>query len=251
MQKTVLGLLGIGMLVTACATAHPIPPGDQRARESYSLGYEFGDNLRRQELNVDRDVLFNAVQEALEGKKPAFDPAEMRDAIREVKQRIMVMQDRRFRKRAATNLAEGKAFLEKNAAQQGVTTLPSGLQYRVLKEGSGPKPRLTDAVRVHFRGALIDGTGIDNSSRGDEFSTVYLSSVISAWKEALQLMRVGAQWRLFVPAGLAYGEHQFGRIPPNSVLIFDLELSSIVDAPASFGMKMGDTQPSTEKPLLQ
>jgi len=124
----------------------------------------------------------------------------------------------------AKNLEQGRAFLEANKTKEGVKTLPSGLQYMVLAEGSGPRPKATDMVKVHYRGILISGAEFDSSYSHGEPIIIHTDEMMRGWTEALQLMKVGSKWKIFIPAELAYAERQFGRIPPNSALIFEIEL---------------------------
>ncbi len=204
---------------------------DERAKDSYSLGYEFGQNLKRQRLDLDPEVLLAAITDALSGKSPRLDPADMRGSLLQMRHKIMINQDKHVREVAAKNLSESTAFLEQNRSKEGVTTLPSGLQYRIVREGSGPRPGADDAVTVHFRGTLSDGREFDSSRTRDEAPTININGVIKGWTEALQLMPAGSVWQLFIPPELGYGSRQFGRIPPNSALVFELELLSVAAKP--------------------
>jgi FKBP-type peptidyl-prolyl cis-trans isomerase FklB len=215
---------------------------DQVARESYSLGFEFAEQLKRQGVEVQADVLAQAIHDAFDQREPLMSRDEMRVTLLQARQKAMVLADRRVRERAAKNLEDGRAFLEKNKAEEGVVALPSGLQYQIVREGTGPTPKATDAVRIQYRGVLIDGTEFDASDKRPGPAVLHVNGVIKGWTEALQLMRVGSKWRLFVPPELAYGERSFGRIPANSTLVFDLELLSIEKAAGP-----GPAAPSPEK----
>jgi len=221
-------ILSIILLAPICQAVENPPPMDQKAMESYSLGYEFGSNMKREAMDVDIKALLDAIQDAVTGKAPRLTPEEMHSIKRQLRQKLMVQQIRRKEDLSARNLEEGMAFLAANQLKEGVKVLSSGLQYKVLKEGSGQSPAATDKVMVRYRGTLVDGTEFDNSDSRGEAATLLVSGVIRGWTEALQLMKVGAKWQLFVPPELAYGGRQFGRIPPNSALIFELELLSIV-----------------------
>ena len=227
MRRTFVIALGVSLLLPVCGAAGQAPLKEQKAKDSYSLGYDFGSNLRRQEVEVDADILLSAVREGLEGKNPVLGPEEMRDTLLHLRRKVMVLQDRRYRERAAKNSEEGRAFLAANKTKEGVKTLPSGLQYKVLKDGAGPSPKPTDTVTVNYRGTLVDGTEFDSSYGRGQPATVRVNGVLRGWTAALPLMKVGSKWQIFVPAALAYGERQFGRIPPNSTLIFEVELLSI------------------------
>ena len=241
MRQVLTIILSISLLVPFCWAEEQAPLKDQKAKDSYSLGYEFGSNLKRQGVEVDADVLFSAVRDAMDDKKPVLSTEEIRDTLKQLRQKVIVLQDRRFRELAAKNLEEGKAFLAANKTKEGVVTLPSGLQYKMLKEGNGPSPKATDAVTVHYRGTLIDGTEFDSSYRRCEPAAIHVNGVIRGWTEALQLMKVGSKWQIFVPSELAYGEDKFGRIPPNSILIFEIELLSVGD---SASPKASEPEPS-------
>jgi FKBP-type peptidyl-prolyl cis-trans isomerase FklB len=227
MRQISLILFAIFLLVSFCRAEEKIPLQDQKARDSYSLGYDFGGNLKRQGVEIDMDVLLLAVREGLEGKTPAMSTEEIRDTILQLRKKLIILQDKRYRELASKNLAEGNAFLEANKTKEGVQTLPSGLQYKVLREGEGPIPKATDTVTINYRGILIDGTEFDSSYARGKPITTHVYGVIDGWTEALQLMKVGSKWQLFVPPDLAYGDHQYNRIPPNSTLIFELELINI------------------------
>jgi len=241
-------ILGMSMLLQVCRAGEQVSLKDQKTKDSYSIGYEFGSNLMRQAVEVDVDVLLSAAREALEGKKPILSPEEIRDTLEQLRRKAIVLHDQRFRERAVKNLKEGRAFLDANKAKEGIQTLPSGLQYKVFKDGNGSSPKVTDTVKVNYRGTLINGTEFDSSYSRGEPETVHVNGVIPGWMEALQLMKAGSKWQIFVPSELAYGERQFSRIPPNSTLIFEIELLSIGDGS---GPKIIEPQPATEEPAIK
>jgi FKBP-type peptidyl-prolyl cis-trans isomerase FklB len=220
-------------VLSACLCRAEDTPGlkGEKEKESYSLGYEFGSTLKRRPLDLDLAVIVEGIRDALEGKGPKLTAEEMKEIIAGMKRKVWTKQQKLYQEMLARNLKEGEAFLAENAKKEGVKTLSSGLQYRVLREGTGPSPKATDRVTVHYRGTLVDGTEFDDSYRRNEPSTVRIFGVIQGWTEALQLMKTGAKWQIFVPAKLGYGERRHGRIPPNSVLIFELELLSIHEGP--------------------
>ena len=153
---------------------------------------------------------------------------EISSTIMSLRQRIMAEQQKAFEEQGAKNLSEGKAFLAENQKKERVKTLPSGMQYKVLSEGSGKTPKATDTVTVHYRGTLIDGKEFDSSYKMDKPAIFQVNGAIPGWTEALQLMKEGTKWQLFIPPELAYGERGTGsRIPPNSTLIFEVELISV------------------------
>ncbi|HEX9079088.1 MAG TPA: FKBP-type peptidyl-prolyl cis-trans isomerase [Desulfuromonadaceae bacterium] len=226
-------LTGLLVMVAVCGAEDRTPLTDRKARDSYSLGYEFGANLKAQEVNLDEGVLIAAIREALAGKEPAMSMDDMRETLKELRKEVLIRHNLRRNERAAKNKKEGEAFLAANKAREGVVTLTSGLQYKVLAEGNAVPPRASDRVRVHYRGTLLNGTEFDSSHAGGGPATVRVNEMIPAWSEALQLMKPGAKWQLFVPAGLAYGERQYGKIPPNSTLVYELELVAIEKDEAS------------------
>lgn len=190
---------------------------------SYGLGMGIGQNLLSMgvnEMNVEDFV--KGVKDVLTGNKTEMTHAEAQKVVNE-----------HFRKLAeaayAVNKEAGEKFLAENAKKEGVVTLPSGLQYQVLVEGSGKKPSATDRVQCHYEGTLIDGTVFDSSIKRGEPAVFGVNQVIRGWVEALQLMQEGAKWRLYIPYDMAYGEHGAGEmIPPYSALVFDVELIKVL-----------------------
>lgn len=200
---------------------------DEKDRESYSVGFQIGSNFKRQGIDVKPETFVNGIQDALAGKGPAIPGEEMTKTLSAMQQRIGAAQQQQQKEAGEKNLAAGKAFLDENGKKAGVVTLPSGLQYRVTKEGAGPKPKATDSVTVHYRGTLIDGTEFDSSYKRGEPAKFRVDQVIKGWTEGLQLMQPGAKWQLFIPPALAYGERGAGPIGPNSTLTFEVELIGI------------------------
>lgn len=231
MRSILVMIFSAVLLFPICSPAEQTPFLDQKSKDSYSLGYEFGFNIKRLGVELNREILLAAVRDALDGKQPVLEPEEMQKNINQLQKRVTILQDRRARELAEKNLQEGKSFLAANRKKAGITTLPSGLQYKVLKRGNGASPKSTDMVQVHYRGTLIDGTPFDNSRHGGGSADIRVNGVIRGWSEALQLMKPGSRWEIFVPPELAYGKRRFGRIPPNSTLIFELELLSIGNPP--------------------
>jgi FKBP-type peptidyl-prolyl cis-trans isomerase len=174
------------------------------------------------------DLVVKGIRDALKGEKPLMTPEEMNKILVELKRKVTAAQQEERKMAAEKNRAEGEAFLAENAKKKGVVTLPSGLQYKVLKEGDGASPNGTDNVTVHYRGTLIDGTEFDSSHKRNQPATFRVNGVIRGWTEALQMMKPGAKWLLFIPAKLAYGERGAGSsIPPGSTLIFEVELVAV------------------------
>lgn len=201
---------------------------DQKDKESYSLGYQFGENMKFQGVDLDLEVYLSGIQDGLAGRNPQMTQDEIRATIAGLRQRLQAAQQKRRQEETEKNLAEGRAFLEENAKKPGLRTLPSGLQYKVLAEGSGKTPKKGESVMVHYRGTFINGTEFDSSYSRQRPPTFKVDGVIPGWTEALKMMKEGAKWLLFIPPNLAYGEKGNPPvIPPNSVLIFEIELISI------------------------
>jgi FKBP-type peptidyl-prolyl cis-trans isomerase FklB len=201
---------------------------DEKEKESYSLGFRFGENMKFQKTELDLEVYMSGLRDALEGREPKMTGEEIRTTIANLQQKLASSQQKAQQEQAGKNLAEGNAYLEENAKKEGVKTLPSGLQYKVLSDGSGRTPQKTDTVTVHYRGTFINGTEFDSSYGRGQPQTFRVDGVIPGWTEALQLMKEGAKWQVVIPPQLAYGERGMPpRIPANSVLVFEVELISI------------------------
>ena len=201
---------------------------DPAAQASYALGLNFGANLRKAGVTVDPAILTRGLEDALSGAAPALSDEQMRQALAQVQAQVQAARQQQAAQAATTNKAQGEAFLKANQAKPGIVTLPSGLQYQVLTQGTGPKPKPADAVVCNYRGTLLDGTEFDSSASHGGPATFPVGGVIKGWTEALQLMPVGSKWRIFVPANLAYGAQGAGdAIGPNMTLVFDIELLSI------------------------
>jgi FKBP-type peptidyl-prolyl cis-trans isomerase FklB len=223
----IAAIISIGLLFGVCLAADKLELKDQRDKESYSLGYQFGESLKIQALDVNLDVYTSAIRDALAGKAPQLSQEEIRATIMDLQKRAMAAQQKAVKEQGDKNLAEGKAFLTSNAKKEGVKTLPSGLQYKILAEGSGKTPKATDEVTVNYKGSLVDGREFDNSYKRGAPTNFRVDKVIRGWTEALQLMKEGSKWELFIPPELGYGERGAGPVPPNSVLIFEVELISV------------------------
>ena len=197
-------------------------------RINYSIGYKMGSDLKGQRVELNAEQLLNGVQDALSAAAPRMTPEAMSATLFELKRRIMALQQEERLQTAQRNRKQGEAFLAENATQEGTIVLASGLQYSILENGAGKSPDKDDWVKVHYRGTLLDGKEFDSSYRREAPAAFQVDSVIDGWTEALQLMKAGDKWQLFIPPELAYGERGMGsRIPPNSLLIFELELLSI------------------------
>ncbi|MGA8309587.1 MAG: FKBP-type peptidyl-prolyl cis-trans isomerase [Terriglobales bacterium] len=204
------------------------PLTTQKDKFSYALGMDLGTNLRKQSVPVDPTILARGMKDALAGGKTALTDDQAKAVLMEVQNDMRKKQQAQMQQAGEANRKEGEAFLEANKSKDGVVALPSGLQYKILTQGTGPKPAASDSVVCNYRGTLINGTEFDSSYKRGEPATFPVSGVIKGWTEALQLMPVGSKWQLFIPSDLAYGERAPGpEIAPNSTLIFEVELLSI------------------------
>ncbi len=188
---------------------------------SYSIGLNIASNIKGQNLKVNPDLIAKAIEHVLNNKPTLMETSAANACIQSYFQNEAAKQ-------GSTNLKAGEKFLAENKTKPGVVSLPSGLQYSIVKEGNGPKPAATDKVKVHYHGTLIDGTVFDSSVERGQPIELGVSQVIQGWIEGLQLMPVGSKWKLFIPSNLAYGPQGPPSIGPNQTLIFDVELLEIV-----------------------
>ena len=211
--------------------AQEAPPlKDTKDKVSYSFGLNIGFNFRKQNVELNPDAFMAGLRDALAGRNPALTEEQVREAMAAFEKDMQSKQQQAAEK----NGAASEKFLADNKNKPGVKTTASGLQYKVVKEGSGESPKATDTVTVNYRGTLIDGTEFDSSYKRGQPATFPVSGVIKGWTEALQLMKPGAKYQLFIPANLAYGERGAGGdIGPNSALIFEVELLKVT--PSSGG----------------
>ena len=225
--------VGLALLLSTCTPPEKkIELKDEKAKASYSVGYQFGQNLKKMHADLDAGVLSKGLEDALSGKESLLSEEEMGSSLSDLRQKSMAAVQQELKEQAEKNLVEGEKFLAENKTKEGVKTTASGLQYKVLTEGEGPSPNAGDTVTVNYRGTLIDGTEFDSSYKRGEPATFPLTGVIPGWTEALQLMKKGSKWELYIPPDLAYGERGAGnRIPPNSTLIFEVELISFQKTP--------------------
>jgi len=208
--------------------AAPVVLKTQRDKESYAMGMNLGTGLHNQGLSLDPALVARGMKDAQSGAKTAMTEAEAKAALGQLRQEVQQKIQAKAHEAAAPNYKEGGAFLAANKAKEGIVTLPSGLQYKVLTQGSGPKPTLSDTVTCNYTGTLINGKEFDSSSKHGGPASFPVGRVIKGWTEALQLMPVGSKWQLFIPADLAYGDQGAGAdIPPGATLIFEIELLSI------------------------
>jgi len=230
--KLIAGI-GLATLLSACnpqATANnePVKLDTQTNKASYSIGIQMGSQMSRIKDLVNQDAIMMGFKDSISGTEPQLTMEEMQTVMQEFQKSVMQQQQAEQTAMAATNGVAGEKFLAENKTKEGVKTTASGLQYKVITAGTGAIPKATDTVVTHYSGTLIDGKVFDSSYKRNAPATFPVNGVIKGWTEALQLMKTGAKWQLFIPANLAYGERGAGEnIGPNQVLIFEIELLEI------------------------
>jgi FKBP-type peptidyl-prolyl cis-trans isomerase FklB len=227
----ILRLIAVALFVwvAGSAAAQETPTlKDQKEKISYIIGMDIGTNFKRQSIDIDPDILGRGIKDGLSGAKPLLSEQEAKEVLAAFETVMKGKQEEARKAIGEKNKKEGEVFLAANKAKEGVKTAPSGLQYKVIKPGTGKKPQATDTVTVNYRGTLVDGTEFDSSYRRGKPATFPVSGVIPGWTEALQLMEEGAKWQIVIPSKLAYGEQGAGQaIGPNATLLFEVELISI------------------------
>ncbi len=219
------------LLSAGLASAESEEPKTYKDKISYSMGAATGTQMKRQSIDVDADMFAKGLRDAVSGDKLKMTEQDIQETLMKFQQELMAEQAEKTKKLAESNKKEGEAFLAENRAREGINTLASGLQYKILSEGKGRSPKETDTVTTHYRGTLIDGTEFDSSYKRGQPAGFAVNGVIKGWTEALQLMKEGSKWQLFIPSELAYGERGAGaQIGPNATLIFEVELLSVNSA---------------------
>ena len=212
---------------TAAAKPKPLVLETAKDKQSYAIGLNVGKSLHRDDIDVDPKIVLQGLQDAMSDGKVLLTDDQIKAVMTDLQSQVRQKQEAKRQAVAEVNKKEGAAFLAANATKPGVVTLPSGLQYKILTPGTGPKPTATDSVVCNYRGTLLDNTEFDSSYKRGQPMTFPVSGVIKGWTEALQLMPVGSKWQLFVPSDLAYGERAQGPGGPNATLVFEVELMSI------------------------
>jgi len=228
MKLLVSMVLGIVLLVSQANAEEKKALQTTKEKQSYSIGADMGNRLKSSAIDIDAEVLAQGLKDAVTGGKLLLTEQEMKETLAGLQKELMEKQAERTKQMSEKNKKEGEAFLSENKKKEGVKTLPSGLQYKVIKEGTGKTPKAEDTVVTNYRGTLTDGTEFDSSYKRGEPATFPVKGVIPGWTEALQLMKEGSKWELFIPSNLAYGERGAGNtIGPNATLIFEIELISV------------------------
>ena len=226
-SNIVRSIAGIALLALSVDAQEKVELKDAKQKSSYAIGMDIGSNFKRQEIDVEPKALLAGIADALAGK-PQMTDAEAKQVLNELRSQLMAKGEAKQKEASEKNQKEGEKFLAENKKKEGVKTTASGLQYKVLKPGSGRTPKTTDTVKVHYHGTLIDGSVFDSSVERGEPATFGVTQVIPGWTEVLQLMKEGDKWQVYVPSQLAYGpQSPSPKIGPNSTLIFDVELLSI------------------------
>ena len=227
-QRLAMAMCGVVALAGASFAADAPELKSDKEKISYSIGMDIGGNLKRGSVEVDPDLLARGLKDSYVGGKTLLTEDQARQAIADFQKTLAAKQAETMKILSEKNKADGEKFLAENAKKEGVKVLPSGLQYKEITPGQGKSPKIADNVTTHYKGTLIDGTEFDSSYRRGQPVTFPVSGVIAGWTEALQLMKEGAKWQLFVPSRLAYGERAAGQvIGPNATLFFEVELISV------------------------
>jgi FKBP-type peptidyl-prolyl cis-trans isomerase FklB len=203
------------------------PLTTDKQKQSYALGMNIARGFNRQGVDVDAAAVARGLRDTLSGAKPLLTDDQAAAALKQLQDAVKTKQDAQLQKMGEANMKEGQEFLAANKAKDGVVTLPSGLQYKIITPGTGSKPTAGDTVVCNYSGTFINGTEFDSSYKRGQPAEFPVTGVIKGWTEALQLMPVGSKWQLFIPSDLAYGPEGRGPIPPNATLIFQVELISI------------------------
>ncbi|MCK5720325.1 MAG: FKBP-type peptidyl-prolyl cis-trans isomerase [Thiomargarita sp.] len=229
MKLRYISAIGLSIIFSQVTIAKETQELSKIDKQSYSIGYNYVQLLKRQGIEIELPFLIKAIEDVFYNNKPLLSEDEVKQNLQDIKKEMMAKQQEKSEQQAQINLAEGQTFLAENASKDGVVSLASGLQYKVITEGTGKTPSATDKVTTHYEGTLINGTVFDSSYKRGQPATFPVNGVIKGWTEALQLMQEGAKWQLFIPSDLAYGGRGAagGKIGPNAILIFDIELISI------------------------
>lgn len=228
MKKFIAIAIVLSLFVATAMTQKKETPKTTKEKVSYSIGVNLAKNLKMQGLDIDQGMMLQGIKDGFSGSKTALSEKDMEATMTAFQKEMMTKMQAKQKADGEKNKKDGEAFLAANKKKEDVVTLPSGLQYKILKAGTGSKPTANQTVKVNYRGTLIDGREFDSSEKNGGPVEFPVGQVIKGWVEGIQLMPVGSKWRLFIPSDLAYGPNGQGQlIGPNAVLIFEVELLSI------------------------
>lgn len=216
------------LLTLLISTASAQDINSEKGKLSYAVGWDIGQDIKRRGTEIDVESLISAIRDVVADRKPQVEGEEMQALLTALQQKVRKEQVEAFQKLAAENQLKSEKFLEANKTKTGIVVMPSGVQYRIIEEGEGARPRMESSVKVHYRGSKMDGREFDSSfARGvpEEF---VVNSVLQGWQEILPLMKQGATWQIFVPPELAFGQRGNPPVGPNEALMFDLKLVEII-----------------------
>jgi FKBP-type peptidyl-prolyl cis-trans isomerase FklB len=220
-------IISVFSLAVEAQAQDKAPLKEKKEKFGYSLGMDIAQGMKDLSIEIDADMVAKGIKDTYAGK-PQLTDDEMRTILTDMTREVQNKQREKMKILGEKNKKEGEAFLKKNAQESGVVTLPSGIQYKVMKEGSGKTPKASDTVIVHYKGELLAGTEFDSSYKRNQPAEFAVNNVIPGWNEVLQKMKAGSRWLIFIPPNLAYGERGNGPIiGPNAVLIFDIELLAV------------------------
>ena len=232
MKRIWMAGLALGLFTCSVSAQEPPAIKTQKDKVSYAIGMEMGKGVKAQGLDVDLNLMFAGLKDALSGAKPLMSEADLNTIITGLQEEIRQKQMQAMEQAAGDNRKQGEAFLAENTKKAGVVTLPSGLQYKILTAGQGKKPVETDTVLCNYRGTFLNGTEFDSSAQAGKPVPIEIKGIIPGMKEALLLMPTGSKWQIVIPSSLAYGDRGAANvIGPNATLIFEIELVSIQSNP--------------------
>lgn len=229
MKMKLVALLASGLALSSTVYATDASSLDTETDKlSYSIGADLGKNFKGQGIEINPQAMAKGVEDSMSGKALLLNDEQMKEVLNNFQRNLMAKRQADFSKKAEANKAKGEAFLAENKRKEGITTLPSGLQYKIIEQGKGVKPSKEDTVTVEYTGHLIDGQVFDSTEKAGKPAVFKVSQVIPGWTEALQLMPKGSTWEIFVPSSLAYGTRSLGGpIGPNETLIFKIRLLDV------------------------
>ena len=243
-------MICIMALVAAIAVAFPAqadPPKEKSEKIGYTLGFDLGQNMKTLTIDINADMVAQGVKDGIAGKPSQLTEEDMKAVIADLNKEIQAKRAEQAKIQGEKNKKEGETYLTDNKGKPGVVTLPSGLQYKVIKEGAGKSPKVGDTAVVNYRGTLVNGEEFDSSYKRNQSAEFVVGNMIPGWNEVLQLMKEGSKWQVVIPSKLAYGERAPAQIGPNAVLLFDIELLTVKEKSAKDAAPAKTTKPAKKK----